>query len=257
MFRKWFSAVVPGSSLIGKSGPLTEAPAPTGDREAVFREVRSLYEARDRALGKVRFSKDDWERTRIAFDLLRGVPRVADIGIGQAQLVNLLARCPETERVVGYDFRVHSTRIDPPATPRYGFRVWDVTRSLEPPPEPADVVVAMEVLEHIAVAEVPAVYARLRALSPDRAILVTVPWREKHPLYHHNKPTGHKQSFDDAKIETLFGPGCLYSDYRKKWYFVFAHAGLAVPEAVDLQTFVVRARELIAARTTLEATSGP
>jgi len=227
--------------------PVPAGRAATPDRDAIFREVHALYAARDRTRGKARFSKDDWERTRIAFDLLRGVPRVADVGIGQAQLVNLLARCPETRRVTGYDFRDHSLRLDPPASPRYAFRVWDVTTPLEPPPEPADVVVAMEVLEHIAEAEVPAALGRLRAISPTRSVLITVPYRETAPLFHHDKPHGHKQSFDDAKIAALFGPGCLFADYREKWYLVFARDGLASPERLDLPAFVARVREFLAA----------
>ena len=78
-------------------------------------------------------------------------------------------------------------------------------------------------LEHIAIAALPAAIARLRAMAHHGALLITVPYRERAPLYHHDKPHGHKQSFDDTKIERLFGPSCLFSQYNSKWYFVLMH----------------------------------
>ncbi|MBP7003015.1 glycosyltransferase [Amaricoccus sp.] len=238
-----------------KPKPKPAAPPPpvlpplAPEREKIFTTVHGIYAERDKLRKKPAFSENDWARTRLAFDMLEGVERVADIGIGQAQLVNLLARTPEVRRVVGYDFRNYGARINPPRNDRYDFRVWDITGPLDPAPEPADVVVAMEVLEHIAVDRFDDVLGRLRALAPDRAIFVTVPYKERHPLYHHDQPHGHQQSFDDAKIEALFGPGCLYSDYRKKWYFVFAHDRLVRPEALGLTEFCTRVRALLAQTT--------
>lgn len=218
---------------------------PRDSREEIFNTVREMYVARDRARGKVRFSKDDWERTRLAFEMLEGARSIIDIGIGQAQLVNLLARCPDVTKVYGFDFRNYTTRIDPPAAGRYEFRVWNITRPLDDPPEPVDVVVAMEVLEHIDVPAVPAVIERLRGLSSQGAILVSVPWREKEPLYHQGQRHGHKQSFDDAKIEELFGPGCLYSNYRQKWYVIFTHESLSRSENLDLSAFCERVQRMM------------
>ena len=58
----------------------------------IFVQVQALFRTRDDRFGKVLFSKADWERTRLAYDIVRGVPDIADIGIGQGQLVNLLTR---------------------------------------------------------------------------------------------------------------------------------------------------------------------
>jgi cyclopropane fatty-acyl-phospholipid synthase-like methyltransferase len=212
--------------------PLAAAPAPVSTDP--FEEVRALFRARDRALGKVLFAEADWARTRLACDILDGVADVADIGIGQGQLVNALARQPGIRAVHAYDFRKHSKLIEP-ETGSYVFRAWDIT---EPPtfePPAVDVVVAMEVLEHIAVDALPAALARLRGLARHGALLITVPYRETPPLFHHDKPSGHKQSFDDAKIERLFGPNCRYANFRDKWYVVFCHDRLdgAAPCAVD------------------------
>jgi glycosyltransferase involved in cell wall biosynthesis/polysaccharide pyruvyl transferase WcaK-like protein len=227
-----------------------EVPAPDvaqqrNNREEIFDAVRDMYRARDRARGKVRFSKDDWERTRLAFEIIEGARSIVDIGIGQAQLVNLLARCPDVEKVYGFDFRNYTTRIDPPSAGRYEFRVWNITRPLDNPPEPVDVVVAMEVLEHIDVPVVPTVIERLRGLSSQGAILVSVPYQEKEPLYHQGQRHGHKQSFDDAKIEELFGPGCLYSNYKQKWYVIFTHESLLRSERLDLSAFCERVQRMM------------
>jgi 2-polyprenyl-3-methyl-5-hydroxy-6-metoxy-1,4-benzoquinol methylase len=225
--------------------PISQIPAAQSDREEVFDSVRKLYVARDRARGKVRYSSADWERTRLAFEILEGARTVVDIGIGQAQLVNLLARCPDIRKIYGFDFRNYTTRIDPPANGRYDFRVWDITRPLNNPPEPVDVVVAMEVLEHINVPVVPVVFERLRAMSSQGAVLITVPYREKEPLYHHDQRHGHKQSFDDARIEELFGPGCLYTNYKEKWYFIFVHDELAQSESLELLVFCERVQKMM------------
>jgi len=200
---------------------MTAAAAPETHADP-FAAVQALFRARDRALGKVLFSEADWARTRLAYDILDGVPDVADIGIGQGQLVNALARRPGVRKVHAYDFRKHSKLIEPETT-AYVFRTWDITET--PPFEPpaVDVVVAMEVLEHIAGDVLPDVITRLRAMARHGALLVTVPYRETPPLYHHDKPHGHKQSFDDAKIARLFGPNCRYANFRDKWYVVVCH----------------------------------
>jgi hypothetical protein len=212
--------------------------------DAVYEEVLQRFQARDAALGKTLFSRHDWARTRIAFDILAPARTVVDIGIGQGQLVNLLGACPRVERVQGVDFRRHSKLIEPESA-KFSFHQWDITRPQEAPLEPADVVVAMEILEHVAVEEFGAALRRIRALSCSRSVLVTVPWRERAPLYHHDKPHGHQQSFDDARIEELFEGRMLYSDYLEKWYFVFLTDGPRRVEKLPLNTFCARARETL------------
>jgi hypothetical protein len=123
------------------------------------------------------------------------------------------------ERVWGVDFHRHSKLIEP-ASDRFSFRQWNVTEPPETPLPPADVAVAMEILEHVEIDKVAGAVARIRGLSRSGTVLVTVPYRERPPLYHHDKPHGHKQSFDDARIKAVFGPRALVSDYAKKWYFV-------------------------------------
>jgi hypothetical protein len=103
----------------------------------------------------------------------------------------------------------------------------------------------MEVLEHIRVSAVPAVFGRLRAMSSQGAVLITVPYREKEPLYHQGQRHGHQQSFDDAKIERLFGPGCLYTHYKEKWYFIFVHDALTQSESMELHAFCERVQEMM------------
>jgi hypothetical protein len=204
--------------------------------DAVFAAVQARYQARDAAFGKPLFSCSDWARTRIAFDLLVGVRSVVDVGIGQGQLVNLLADCPGMERVCGVDFVRHSKLIEP-ASPRFSFRQWDVTEQPDPPLPPADVAVAMEILEHVDVDKLAGALARIRGLSRSGTVLVTVPYRERPPLYHHDKPHGHKQSFDDARIEAVFGPRALVSNYAEKWYLVMLSDFVETPRTLALEPF--------------------
>lgn len=222
---------------------------PAGDGQPlldeIFDRVRQRFQDRDAALGKTLFSRHDWARTRIAFDLLAPARTVVDIGIGQGQLVNLLAVCPWIEHVQGVDFRRHSKLIEP-GSARFSFHQWDITRPPDAPLAPADVVVAMEILEHVAVDAFAAALRRIRALSRSGSILATVPWRERAPLYHHDKPHGHQQSFDDARIEELFAGRMLYSDYLEKWYLVFLTDGPARIEKLPLDEFRARAREVLA-----------
>jgi hypothetical protein len=191
---------------------------PDQGRDRAFAGVRERYRARDAALGRTLFSAADWARTRIAFDLLEGARSIVDVGIGQGQLVNLLLACPETERVCGVDFQRHSKLIEP-EDPRFSFRRWNVTEPADPPIEPADVAVAMEILEHVEVEALADALARIRALSRSGTVLVSVPWRERPPLYHHDRPHGHKQSFDDAAIARIFGPA-LVSTHAERWYLL-------------------------------------
>lgn len=207
--------------------------------------VREMYHARDLDVGTKSFSSDDWGRTRIAFELLYGIPEVADIGIGQGQLVNLLARDPALRKVHGYDFAKHSKLLEPAWSSRYRFHLWNITQPAKMALERVDVVVAMEVLEHISVPALPEVLERLRSLSRRRTVLISVPYQESEPLFHHDKPHGHKQAFDDEKIEDLFGPDCLYCHYKERWYLTLCHPKVPRPTACPLKEFRVQARDLL------------
>jgi hypothetical protein len=209
----------------------------------IFAAVRERYRVRDLAFGKPLFSEADWTRTRIAFDLLEGARSIVDVGIGQGQLVNLLAGCPETERVCGVDFRRHSKLIEPTGT-RFSFRQWDVTEPPDPPLPPADVAVAMEILEHVEVGKVAGALERIRRLSRSGTVLVTVPYRERPPLYHHDKPHGHKQSFDDARIKAVFG-AALVSNYAEKWYLVMLSDHVGIHRMLALESFQEACRSVV------------
>ena len=214
-------------------------------RDAIYQAVQARFRDRDAVLGKRMFSAHDWARTRIAFDLLAPARTVVDVGIGQGQLVNLLTACPSIEHVHGVDFRRHSKLIEP-AGDKFSFHQWDVTMPPDKPLPQVDVVVAMEILEHVPTDKFAAAVTRIRALSRSGSILVTVPWRERPPLYHHDKPHGHQQSFDDPAIEALFSGRMLYCDYFEKWYFVFLTDGPERVEKLPLAEFRARARDRLA-----------
>lgn len=191
----------------------------TSKNDDIFNEIYEIYSARDREIGKVLFSKSDWERTSLAYDLVKICPNIMDIGIGQGQLINLLSSTPSTERIVGVDFQKH-TKLLIPDYKKFTFLQWDVTKECPLDHKPFDIIVAMEVLEHIDVEKLEGVISRLSDISKHRQLLATVPYMEKEPLYHHDKRHGHKQSFDNEKILSYFPTGSIISDLHKQWYVI-------------------------------------
>lgn len=212
-------------------------------QDAVFEKVKNQFLSRDTSLGQVLFSKHDWERTKIAFDILKSAKRVADVGIGQGQLVSLLAEKSNTKSVIGIDFRRHSKLLEP-SHPNFEYIEWDITTEIPDIPT-VEIVVAMEVLEHVAVDKVSDALRALRQLSHTGTILVTVPYKEQHPLFHFDKPYGHKQSFDDRVVERIFGGNMIYTNYHERWYLILLTDGKGRPKKMNLSKFIQQAQKTV------------
>ena len=120
-----------------------------------------------------------------------------------------------------------------------------MTKPPDPPLPPADVAVAMEIFEHVDVDKVEGALARIRRLSRSGTVLVTVPFRERAPLYPHDQPHGHKQSFDDARIEAVFGPRALVSSYTEKWYLVMLSDHVECHRTLALELFREACRSVV------------
>lgn len=170
----------------------------------IFSAVKQRYEERDRKLGRILFSKPDWDRTLMAFEIFKSVKSVADIGVGQGQLLNLFSALPSVDYILAVDRCTNTKFLKPEKSNKVEMLLHDISNSFSEKTRKVDIVIAMEVIEHIDVDLVEAALGHLKFLSFSKTVFISVPYKEKHPLYHHDKPHGHKQSFDDARIVEVF-----------------------------------------------------
>lgn len=147
------------------------------------------------AKGSGFYSRWDWARISHVFDLLRKGGRVLDVGVGSGQLVNLLASSGAFSSVVGVDIKPHSKFFR--LTDAYEMKYMNVAR-MELDDASFDVVVCMEVLEHVDPRTFTAGLAELRRVCRGQ-LLMTVPFEESEPL-----PAYHKQRFDRTRIQELW-----------------------------------------------------
>jgi len=206
-------------------------------RANVYKRVKAKFDARDEKAGKVSFSRNDWLRTKTAFALLGKARKVIDIGIGQGQLINMFCEAPYTSHVVGID-RVKNTKLIPPKSEKYEFVSLDITKPFPADLMKSDVTIAMEIFEHLDVHKVDRAIRSSRASSRYGMLFASVPYQEKHPLYHHDKPFGHKQSFDESKVRECFGEEAIWTNFKDLWYLIFVSEDLDASGLVSFERFV-------------------
>jgi len=177
--------------------PLT-AMVQAAPHDDIIAEVRAIYESAFPEKESGFFTEADWNRCRAGVALVRG-PDVLDIGIGAGQIFNVLARDRSIERLVGLDIRWNKKLIRPE---RGNLELGSIFR-LPWPARSFDTVLCMEVLEHLEVIEFPKALHELRRVCRG-TLIVTVPYEEPEPVWHHDKPGGHRQRFSEEKIERWF-----------------------------------------------------
>ena len=100
-----------------------------------------------------------------------------------------------------------------------------------------DFVNAQEVLEHISVKNLPDVVLFLSEIS-EKGVLFSVPFCEKEPLYHFDKPHGHKQSFDEEKLNQIFQGSIFVPIVNDAWWLGYMSSRLgASGKVADLDEF--------------------
>ena len=219
---------------------------------AVYDRVKAKFDARDEKAGKVSFSRHDWLRTKTAFALFGKARYVIDIGIGQGQLVNMFCENAHTKKVVGVD-RTRNTKLLQPRSDKYEFVSLDITRPFPTDMALSDVTFAMEIFEHIDVDKVKGAIGRARLSSRFGMLFASVPYKEEHPLYHHDKPFGHKQSFDDVKVRECFGEDAIWTNFNDLWYLVFAAEGLEARGSMGIEGFAKLTRTAFEAQAATES----
>lgn len=161
---------------------------------------------------------------------------VIDIGIRQGQLVNLFCELEYVDQVIGIDRKKHS-KLLVLNSEKYRFWCCDITDPFPSSLPESDVTVAMEVFEHIDTDKLGAAVESARRSSRSGAVFSSVPYKEKPPLYNHDKPHGHKQSFDDQKVSNVFGPEAVWTNFMDRWYLIFVADRLETNGYVPLDQF--------------------
>lgn len=177
----------------------------TRESENLLLEIKDIYSKQISETGLGIYSNPDWNRILQAFDLADG-QSVLDVGIGNGALVNMLMKSDNFNRIVGIDIKQNDflellDNID--------FKIMNVL-DLSFQDNEFDTVICMEVLEHLEIKDFYTGLSELRRVAKDK-LVVTVPFREKEPVWWHDKPGGHRQSFSLKKLNTIFpfGKGTL------------------------------------------------
>ncbi len=163
-----------------------------------YQQTREFFEQKYGKSGLGVLSTADWHRMFQAYSfVIPGV--VADIGVGNGALLHILSRSSRCSEITGVDIRRHSMLQLPD---NCTFKEQSVCQ-LEMADGHFDTVVCMEVLEHLEVPDFPDALRQLRRVTKQR-LIVTIPYNEPEPVWWHDRPGGHRQSFDDDKIAALF-----------------------------------------------------
>lgn len=135
-----------------------------------------------------------------------------------------------------------------PTSEKYNFVRLDITEDFPTDLVRSDVTIAMEVFEHIDVDKLPCAIIRARRSSRHGMLFASVPYQEQHPLYHHDKPFGHKQSFDDEKILRCFGEEAIWTNFKNLWYLIFVSKGLGCSGDLGFDQFRSISSRIVADR---------
>ncbi|RMH41960.1 MAG: class I SAM-dependent methyltransferase [Deltaproteobacteria bacterium] len=164
----------------------------------IVAEVRALYDAHYPVKESGVFTEYDWNRCVAALAHIRG-PRVLDVGVGPGQMFNVLARDRSVEDLVGIDIRWNKKLLRPD---RGRLELMDIL-DLQFEDASFDTVCCMEVLEHLEPIDFHKALAELRRVV-SHTLVMTVPFEEPEPLWHHDLPGGHRQRFTQETIDRVF-----------------------------------------------------
>jgi SAM-dependent methyltransferase len=138
----------------------------------------------------------DWQRIEHALSLIpHGTHSVLDVGTGPGALLNHLTVGGQIPVVTGIDLKEYSTFYR--VAKFLDWRRMNVC-NLSFAKDEYDVVICMEVLEHLQPSDFEKAVAELRRVAR-RRLITTVPFKEPLPL-----PSYHKQRFDELKILKTF-----------------------------------------------------
>jgi len=163
------------------------------------------------------YSKHDWNRIKKCYELISG-KTILDIGIGNGALLNILSKSKKFKKITGIDIRRHSMLVLPEDVEHH---IMNITQ-LSFKKDEFETIVAMEVIEHLEYDEMVIALKSMREIAKNR-IIISLPYNEPHPVWRHDRPGGHRQSFDDDKLAKLFPTAHFFIKKRGgalPWVFV-------------------------------------
>mgnify|MGYP001201575508 CR=1 FL=1 len=173
----------------------------TKESEHLLSQVKEIYSKQVSETGLGIYSDPDWNRILQAFNFADG-KSILDVGIGNGSLVNMLKKSNRFDRVTGVDISKHSKLI---LLDDIEFKIMNIL-DLEFKDKEFDTIICMEVLEHLEINDFYTGLSELRRVAKDN-LIITVPFREKEPVWWHDKPGGHRQSFGLRKLNSIFPLG--------------------------------------------------
>ena len=182
----------------------------------VAAEVRSRYEERfGNPPSDTRgwFHEDDWRRTTFVLELARPGANVLDVGAGAGQFANMLAASGKFDSVTALD-RIRFDKYSEfyPGLCRRDANIVELPYD----DDTFDVVVCMEVLEHVPDHVLVPGLAELRRVCRGQLIM-SVPYEEAEPL-----SKGHMRRFEAADVRAMFPDASftLLDRHRVPWLII-------------------------------------
>lgn len=163
-------------------------------------EARNRFRERHAGEGRGFPSKYDYRRYSLVYSMARKGGAVLDVGVGSGQLVNALALGGDFSRVCGIDVRSHSKFV------RFSdaFELFRMSvTEMDFAADEFDVVICMEVLEHLDAEDFRRALGELRRVCGGQ-LIASVPYDEPEPL-----PTYHKLRFGDDELAEYFPTASL------------------------------------------------
>ena len=177
----------------------------------------SIQDFRERFAAKHPESKldeMDWLRCSYALKYVTGTSAL-EVGPGVGMVVDSLTK--EGTEVSALDLEHHSNAMYPEG---FDLQIGDISDPMLGLKKHSTVI-CMEVIEHLVVSANKAALANLRYAANDR-LIVTVPYNEREPLWHADKPGGHRQKFTIDKAAEVFpnAYATILPRYHEGWLFI-------------------------------------
>lgn len=178
---------------------------------------------------------DDWKRIDFCLSKISKIGgTILDVGVGPGGLLNLIQNDPNFSTPIGIDVRDYTKLVK--LHDDLDIRIMDVGKMTFDANQ-FDVVVCMEVLEHLGEDHFKRALQQLRRVAK-KAIFMTVPLCEPEPL-----PSYHKQRFDYVDIRRHFSANAEYFVLQPKngipWIGILEYQSGLTPPA-DRQSHAAR-----------------